>query len=144
MKWFRKKRLSPTEFTGGPASRSDALAYCPVKSLETLEEKTENGEVLLTYPLILRPWFLNLARRLGLGSGESMSRKLQLDEMGSLVWSFMDGNRTVQDVVDLVSRRYKLNPREAEVAMTSFLRELGRRGLVGFRPPYSKGNENIS
>jgi hypothetical protein len=144
MKWFRKKKSSPFEFAGGPASRTEALAYCPVKSLEAVEEKTESGEVLLTYPLILRPWFLNLARRLGLGSSEPLSRKLQLDEMGSLVWSFMDGNRTVQDVVDLVSQRYKLNPREAEVAMTGFLRELGRRGLVGFRPPYSKDSENTS
>jgi len=39
----------------------------------------------------------------------------------------------VRDLVNHACRRYNLNKREAEVAMTGFLRELGRRGLIGLR-----------
>jgi hypothetical protein len=109
-----------------------------VKSQEVLEKKLENGEVLLTYPLILRPWFVNLASRLGLRSKGSLTRSLQLDEMGSLTWTLLDGERSVQDLVEFVCQRYKLNRREAEVAMTGFLRELGKRGLIGFSSPHRK------
>ena len=135
MRWSKQGRVSEEDFSKGPASRSEALTYRPVKSLEVLEEKLDSGEVVLTYPLTLRGWLASLATRLGLRSKESLTRKLQLDEMGSLTWSLLDGNRTVKDLVDYVCRRYKLNQRETEVAMTGFLRDLGRRGLIGFRSP---------
>ncbi len=116
-----------------PANLSEALAYYPVKNNNVFEVELETGEIVLTYPLILRPWFLNLARRIGLQSEEPLTRKLQLDEIGSLTWTLLDGKRTVLDLVNLLCRRYNLNGREAEVAMTGFLRELGRRGLIGLR-----------
>jgi hypothetical protein len=112
-----------------------------VRSSEVREVELETGEILLTYPLILRPWFLNLARRIGLQSKEPLTRKLQLDAMGSLTWTLLDGKRTVQDLVNLVCRRYNLNKREAEVAMTGFLRELGRRGLIGLRSSHREDVE---
>lgn len=141
MKWFKWKKPSKKNFSKGPSSRAESLAYRPVKSLEVSEEKLESGEVVLTYPLTLRPWLLSLATRLGMQSGENLSRKLQLDEMGSLTWSLLDGKRAVHDLVDFVCRRYKLNRREAEVAMTGFLRDLGKRGLIGFRAPSGEEGE---
>lgn len=141
MRWPKRRKLSKADLAGGPSSRSEALAYRPVKSREVLEEKLESGEVLLTYPLSLRPWFVSLTRRLGMRSKESLTRRLQLDEMGSLTWTLLDGKRTVQDLVDFVCHRYKLNRRETEVAMTGFLRELGKRGLVGLRSPHRQNSE---
>ena len=135
MQWFKHRKLSEVELAGGPSSRSEALAYYPEKSSEVLEVELETGEIVLTYPLVLRPWFLNLARRVGLRSKEPLTRKLQLDAMGSLTWTLLNGKRTVQDLVNHACRRYNLNEREAEVAMTGFLRELGRRGLIGLRSP---------
>ena len=141
MRWSKPRRTSGVEVAGAPSSRSEALAYYPVKSSEVLEVKLDTGEIVLTYPLILRPWFLNLARRMGLRSKEGLTRKLQLDAMGSLTWTLLDGKRTVQDLVNYVRRHYRLNTREAEVALTGFLRELGKRGLIGFRPPQLEETE---
>lgn len=138
MIWFRRKKASGGEIAGGPASRSEALAYRPVKNREVREEDGENGEVLLTYALSLTPWLVKLALRLGLQSRRSLRRRLQLDELGSLTWSLVDGKRTVRDIAELVCRRYKLNRREAEVAMSGFFRDLGRRGLIGFLPPHGE------
>jgi hypothetical protein len=62
----------------------------------------DSGEVVLTYTLTVQGWLLSLATRLGLRSEETLSRKQQLDEMGSLTWSLLDGKRAVRDLVDFV------------------------------------------
>ena len=136
MIWPRRKKLQKRHLKGEPSTRTEAFACCPVKNREVLEEEVEGGAVVLTYPLVIRPWLAAVAERLGLRSREPLTRRLQLDEMGSLTWSLLDGKRTVKDVVDFLCRRYKLNRREAEVATTGFLRELGKRGLVGLRSPH--------
>ena len=141
MIWPKRRKLSKSDLRDGPSSRSEALAYRPVRNREVLEEKLENGATVLTYPLRVRPWLVGIAQRLGLQSKESLTRKLELDEIGSLTWTLLDGKRTVQDLVDLLCRRYKLNRREAEVAMTGFLRELGKRGLIGLQSPHRSDRE---
>jgi len=141
MIWPKRKKLQKNHLMSEPSTRSEAFAYCPVKNQEVLEERLEGGVMVLTYPLVMRPWLAGVAQRLGLRSREPLTRRLQLDEMGSLTWSLLDGKRTVQDVVDFLSRRYKLNRREAEVATTGFLRELGKRGLIGLRSPHEEDRE---
>jgi len=135
MIWPRRKKLQKHHLANQPSTRAEAFAYCPVKNRQVLEEELEGGVKVLTYPLAIRPWLAHLTRRLGLQSREPLTRRLQLDEMGSITWSLLDGKRTVQDVVDFLCRRYKLNRREAEIATTGFLRELGKRGLIGLRLP---------
>ena len=141
MIWPRRKKLQKHHLKGEPSTRAEAFAYRPVKNREVQEEELEGGEIVLTYPLVIRPWVAGIAQRLGLQSREPLTRRLQLDEMGSLTWSLLNGKRTVQDVVDSLCRRYKLNRREAEVATTEFLRELGKRGLIGFRAPQEEGKK---
>ena len=141
MIWPRRKKLQKHHLKGEPTTRAEAFAHCPVKNREVQEEELEGGAIVLTYPLVIRPWLAGVAQRLGLQSGEPLTRRLQLDEMGSLTWSLLNGKRTVQDVVDFLCRRYKLNRREAEVATTGFLRELGKRGLIGFRAPHEEAKK---
>jgi len=141
MIWPRRKKLQKQHLVNQPATRAEAFASRPVKNREVLEEELEGGAKVLTYPLTIRPWLANFARRLGLQSREPLTRRLQLDEMGSITWSLLDGKRTVQDVVDYLCRRYKLNRREAEIATTGFLRELGKRGLIGLRLPQEEDSE---
>jgi len=125
-------------------SRTEALACRPVRNREVREEKLESGDLLLTFPLPVRPWLAGLARALGIQDRQVLTRKLQLDEMGSLTWTLMDGQRSLADLVEIVSRTYRLQRRETEVAITSFLRELGRRGLIGFRLPREASEERGS
>jgi hypothetical protein len=144
MKWFRKRKQPESEGSGGPVTRFESLSYRPVKNSEVQEKRSENGEVLLTYPLILKPWFMHLAGRLGLRSAEPLTRKLQLDEMGSLTWTLLNGERTVQDTIEHLCYKYNLNRRETEIAVTGFLRQLGKRGIIGFRPPPNENQEESS
>ena len=114
-------------------SRSQALAHIPMKNPEILENRLESGEVVLTYPMRVRPWMTAMMRRLG-GKGNGVSeKKLQLDELGTMVWALVDGNHSVKEIINRFSETYRVNDREAEVAVTQFLRTLGKRGLIGLK-----------
>jgi len=112
-------------------SREAALACTPVKNRQILESRLDSGEVLIRYQTQWRPWVAALARRLGHAGSARNERKLQLDDLGSSVWDLIDGRRTVRQIIRSFSEAHQLQAREAEVAVTQFLRELGKRGLLG-------------
>ena len=112
-------------------SRAAALKCRPAKSLHITETRLENGEVLLEYPLTVRPWLAAVAKRLGAPRQIIHTKKLQLDAMGTAVWDLVDGNRSVRRIVQIFAEAHRLDNREAEISVTSFIRELGQRGLLG-------------
>jgi len=114
-------------------TRAEALTCTPVKNTRVGEARLETGEVLLTYPVRIRPWIANLIRRFGWGLKRVQSKKLHLDELGTAAWDLMDGRRSVRQIIQRFAKRYQLHPKEAEVAVTRFLRELGKRGLIGLK-----------
>ena len=111
----------------------EALACIPEKSGQVRETVGEDGNLLLDYTVSVRPWFAGLLKRLGVGSDGRINKKLQLDELGTQVWGMVDSRRTVRDIVQHFAGEHRLPEREAEAAVTRFLRELGKRGLVGLR-----------
>jgi hypothetical protein len=62
---------------------------------------------------------------------------LQLDALGTAVWELLDGRRSVQQIIERFADTYSLHAKEAEVSVSQFLRELGRRELIGLRQPPS-------
>ncbi len=127
MRAFRRKSR------GVQITREEALKSTPVKSAEVKEERLETGEVLLTFPVTIRPWIGSLIRQFGGDADRVQLKKLQLDELGTAVWDLMDGRRSVRRVIQGFAGKYQLHIKEAEVSVTRFLRELGRRGLIGLK-----------
>lgn len=125
MKLFRKTSRKSL------LTRAQALAYTPVKSIQIKEVRLETGDVLLEYPLTMRPWIAALAKRLGMPQNRTATRKLQLDALGTAVWDLVDGNRSVHQIIQVFAGIHRLQFKEAEVSVTHFIRELGRRGLIG-------------
>lgn len=103
----------------------------PARNAQVVEEGLESGLVRLAYPVTIKPWFSGLALRLGLWNGAPLTRRLELDELGSFCWRMVDGNTSVRQMGAALSGRYGLPRREAELAVAAFLRELGRRGVIG-------------
>lgn len=117
-----------------PHNRQQALACIPVKNPEAVENRNESGDVLLTYPVHTRPFFSFVRRLFPAGAaGQGLSRKLQLDGLGTFVWELMDGKKSVEKIIQTFARARKLEKRESEVAVTQFIKELGKRGLVGLK-----------
>jgi hypothetical protein len=125
MKAFRKKRQTPH------LTRTQALECRPAKSVRISETRLGTGEVLIEYPLRVRPWIAAVAKRLGGSSARVQTKKLQLDAMGTAVWDLVDGKRSVRGIVRIFAETHRLENKEAEVSVTSFIRELGQRGLLG-------------
>ena len=127
MRLFKKKPKGPT------ISRAEALDRIPVKNRQISENRLDSGEVVISYPVTMRPLFAGLARRFGQAEVQTRIKKLQLDELGTSVWNLMDGERSVRQLIKMFAGTHQLEPREAEVSVTQFIRELGRRGLIGMR-----------
>ena len=111
-----------------PTSKDEALAARPVVNKEVRVVASAEGMVRLEYPLALPRWL-----RLFLPAGRvgSLRRTLELDAMGAFVWSHIDGQRSVGQLARLVAERYRCLPREAEESVAIFIRELGRRNILG-------------
>lgn len=56
-----------------------------------------------------------------------------LDELGTEVWTMCDGATTVDELIRSLARTHKLERREVEVSLTTYLRTLARRGFIGLR-----------
>ena len=61
------------------------------------------------------------------------ARKLQLDILGTCVWDLVDDNSTVMDIIAAFAELHQLYHKEAEISVIQFLRELGRRGIIGMK-----------
>ena len=127
MRVFKKKSGSVS------LTRAEALKFTPVKINRVQESRLETGEILLTYPLATRPWIDRIVKRFGGKEYKVPDKKLQLDELGTAVWEQINGERTVKQVIQWFAKKYQLHSKEAEVSVSRFLRELGRRGLIGLK-----------
>ena len=114
-------------------SRAEALKSIPIKHSDVQEVHLETGDVLLRYPMRVRPWATALINRFVGSPSQVRKKKLQLDTLGTAVWGLIDGERSVKQVIKRFSEQHQLHRREAEVAVTQFLRELGKRGLIGLK-----------
>lgn len=128
MKLFKRNKRERKKPT-----RTEALAGIPQKSPSVTWQVLENGDVLLEYPLNIKPFFLQLANRSAKAKEQRLTKKLQLDAMGSKVWQMFDGVKDVKTIIVEVAEQTGLSLLETEISVTAFLRQLGRRGLVLIR-----------
>ena len=132
MKLFRKKTAS-NRLSKGKAhglTRTEALASIPHRSPSATWEILEDGDIVIEYPLNIKPFFLQLANRFNKGQEQIPTKKLQLDSTGSRVWQMFDGVKEVKTIIGEVADQTGLSLHEAEISVTTFLRQLGQRGLI--------------
>jgi hypothetical protein len=127
MNLFRKKQKDVR------VDRAEAFKFIPVKNIQINEERLDSGEILIHYPVTLRPWIAGIVKRFSGSSAELQSKPLQLDQLGTEVWGLIDGKRSVRRIIEIFAKTHQLQIREAEVAVSQFIRMLGQRGLIGLR-----------
>ena len=127
MGWLSSRRRPPL------IRRDEALGAVPVKNRFVRESRLESGEVMLHYPVSAPPWAERIARWIGKDPAPPREGRLQLDALGTAVWELIDGRRPVREVAAAFAAAHQLEPREAQTAVAHFMRQLGRRGLIGLR-----------
>jgi hypothetical protein len=95
---------------------------------EAIRWEERDGTVIIT--IARTDWLARLLRWL---IARPLKRRIELDEIGSLVWQLCDGQHTVGDIAEELIRRYRLMRREAITSLAEFLSQLRRRGLVGWQ-----------
>jgi len=105
----------------------DMLAARPRRNEAVRVERRDDGSVAITVKRSpekdLRPplsWIVPVQRE----------KQTRLDELGRLVWDLCDGNRTVEQVVDVFAGQHDLTFHEGRVSVTEYLKELIRRGIL--------------
>nr|WP_321260592.1 PqqD family protein [uncultured Pseudodesulfovibrio sp.] len=124
---FKNKSTEPV------ISRAEALNMVPVKNRAVEETALPDGLVRLAYPLAIKPWFGRLAEKVGMWDKKPMIKQVELDELGAFVWERIDGERSVQQIAAELASFYEVQPREAELSVTAFIKTIGQRGIIGLK-----------
>ncbi|BDQ38324.1 hypothetical protein SYK_26840 [Pseudodesulfovibrio nedwellii] len=114
-------------------SRAEALNMVPVKNRAVEEIALPDGLVRLAYPLAIKPWFGRLAEKVGMWDKKPMIKQVELDELGAFVWERINGERSVQQIAAELASFYEVQPREAELSVTAFIKTIGQRGIIGLK-----------
>ncbi len=72
------------------------------------------------------------------------TKTIELDEFGAAVWEKCDGRHSVEQLVTFTATAYKLNRRQAEVSVVSFMRMLAQRRLIGLNSSTSKAEKETA
>jgi hypothetical protein len=115
-------------------TRQQALACIPTRAPSVRESRQTPQAIVLSYTEPLHP-VLSAIRNALKKPPEARIRRLELDAMGSAVWDWIDGTSTVADLAIRFSKHYGVLLREAQLSVSQFLRELGKRGIIVLRLP---------
>ena len=121
---------------GEPVDRRRSLALRPIRNPDvTWKPQDDPGapvtiEIPLQRRAVPKP-LVWIATKLARQEPPSV-RRLELDPVGSFVWRTTDGSHTVRELIWRLAAEYKLNRRDAEVALLEFMGKLSARNLMGF------------
>jgi len=102
------------------------LASVPHRN-EAMEVEPAGKGLLLSVPVRRPRWLVPPLSWVLPWSGY---RRVELDEPGAEVFNLCDGKRSVEEIIETFAKRHKLSFREGQVAVTQFLRELLKRGII--------------
>jgi len=117
---FRKRipRLTPEQVLTSRPVRNEALKTEPMEGGGLRVHVSRSGR-----------WWVRL---LALLFPIPRERVVELDAAGQQVWELCDGKNTLREIMEEFQRQHKLTRSEAEWSLRTYLKDLGKRGLVGF------------
>ena len=116
--------------TKGSLPRGEMLALRPVRTASVAWEPKADPDapgVQITVPRREDKMGQMISRLFQIPA----TKTIELDEFGAAVWEKCDGRHSVEQLVTFTATAYKLNRRQAEVSVVSFMRMLAQRRLIG-------------
>lgn len=118
-------------------SRQDVLSSRPVRNSIVKWEPDAKNEVSIIIPQKNKLWVKVVSKIFMLPS----KRVLVLDDVGSYVWVMCDSKSSINDIIKSICEKYNLTRKEAETSLLIYLRQLGKKGLIGFAVPKKEKKE---
>lgn len=110
-----------------PVPTANFLRAVPHVNQAIETEHRPDGSLLVSVP-IPRPKYL--VPPLSWLLPFSPTRRVEMEPVGAGVLGLCDGRRTVEAIIEAFAAGHQLSFREAQLAVTQFLRQLAQRGLV--------------
>ncbi len=127
MFFAKKKENSPADIQLRGDSWKAGLLVHPFHRKDITEELTEQGSLmvsaLFTAPKWYKPpvsWFVNL----------NLNKKYELSGLSLQLWEWCDGNKTMEDIIDLFAVKYQYTFHESRVSVISYLKKLAEKGIL--------------
>jgi len=120
-------------------SRSDALRSRPYKMPGVRRQEPASGAAAAAngaIQLLVRRRSSRLQK--WLGAPAEYDRRYELDALGGEVYQACDGKKRVNEIVARFARAHQLNAAEAELAVTTYLKTLMGKGLIGMAVDQAK------
>lgn len=111
-----------------PPNREEAFRLRPLRNPAIEYETNEANEALLKVPRRKD----RVGRVMAFLVHIPETRGVQLDEVGTFVWNRCDGQKTVETIVRETAKEYRMNRREVEVSVTTYLQMLAERSFIVF------------
>lgn len=111
--------------------RGEMLALKPQRAREVKWEQDETESGSVGVKLIVPRREDRLGQIIARVFRIPESRTIELDEFGAQVWVRCDGQHSVEQLVQFTCREYKLNRRQGEVSVVTFMKMLAQRRLIG-------------
>ena len=118
MRMRRRPRLTPEQ----------VLASRPVRSPDARVEELEDGGLRVVTQRRGDRWVRLLSALFPI----PRERRIELDSVGKQVWDLCDGEHSLRQMIEVFQQLHKLTRAEAEWSLRNYLKDLGKRGLVGF------------
>ena len=109
-------------------SRDESLRARPALNQLVTMERNARGMLVLNLPRRRTA----MVRAVGKAFKLPPYKRVELDELGSYTVELCDGAHTVAEIIGLFAKKFRLNRREAEVSMVSYLEVLAKRGVISF------------
>lgn len=126
MKWFQK---SP------PARQriADPFAVIPIQPEDVAVRRDSRGHVHLRR----LPHLAGMRRRVAEWLGYDYSRKIELDEHGTLYYGLVDGTRTLRAIADRMAESSGRDRKAVEEGVIVFTKKLMTMNMVALKVPES-------
>lgn len=111
--------------------RKQALQAMPILNQLITIERNAEGHAVLSLPRRRSPAVRLICKVFRLPP----YKRIELDELGSCVVELCNGKNTVADIITEFAQRFRLNRRETEVSLLTYLSTLAKRGIIGFAVP---------
>jgi len=107
--WLAMLRAIPVQNTAAHVSESEQDEVCIIVKIKPI-------------PFLFAPfsWLIRPRRE----------RRFRLEALGSRVWHLCDGERTVEEIVDIFAIQFGLTFHEARVAVTRYMKTLVQHGAL--------------
>lgn len=106
-----------------PPPRDTVLAMIPLRNPSVHRVEMASGKQALSAPLRKTIWHRVFGAR-------RKEKIFELDDLGLQVWDLCDGKRNVEAIITAFASHHRINLREAEISVTTFLRMLITRNLM--------------